>query len=85
MKEKTNVGFSIFPNPVSSHFTVTGNYSGSATIEIVSLSGRKVMQIQVQMNEKMVIDKNLIQSGIYLVYLKNDKYEVIGTHKINVL
>ncbi len=85
IKEKTNVDFSIFPNPASSYFTVTGNYSGRASIDVVSLSGKVVLKKEVEMNEKVALDKSQVQSGIYLIFLKNEKDEVIGTHKINIL
>ncbi len=71
--------FDIYPNPATIAATIEFNNKSisSATINIYSISGKKLKEMAVQCDKKTEIDISDYCAGIYLIELKsinNDKY-----------
>ena len=70
-------GLLIYPNPTASKLYVSGDLSGIKSINIYSLMGKHIMEVQDSFRE---IDVSLLQSSVYFLKLKTD--EGIGILKI---
>lgn len=83
--EADDIDFNIFPNPVTAWFKVQGSKFkiGSATLELLDLSGRKLVKKQIPMgNEYFEVDVTNLKSGLYFcrITMNNTTY----TKKISI-
>lgn len=62
----------VFPNPAREQITVTGCYSLPATVELLEITGKKVMEQTLKNNTEVIDTKNLSQ-GFYLVRISTEK------------
>ena len=69
--ESTNTDFLIYPNPVSDVLTIKMNYVPPSTIEVYSLQGVLLKQINVE-KDTIEIDFSDVPKGIYIVRFEND-------------
>lgn len=77
-KEKS-AHFNIYPNPTISKLFITPLQEiGSVKLEISDLSGRAILRTEVN-NEQITIDVSNLPSGLYFLYIQNDKYNEIKT------
>jgi len=60
---------SIYPNPVSSHLTISGR-DGFSNVEIFSLTGQKITSVVTGGNESVTIDASGFKAGMYMVKVK---------------
>ena len=73
----SNNYFSIYPNPTNSIVNIKSDNKFNE-VEIYDVLGQKVLSSKISENQE--IDMSLLQSGTYLLKLKNE--EVIKTTKI---
>jgi hypothetical protein len=62
-------GLSVSPNPAKSYFNIklTDQNVGSSTLKITDMSGRMVLQKQIQNNVSQKIELPLLQKGMYII------------------
>ncbi|MFY0687210.1 MAG: Ig-like domain-containing protein [Cyclobacteriaceae bacterium] len=65
-----SMNISVYPNPAT-NFIKIGNVQGTAMMSIYTMQGRKLMEKQVSVNEK--IDVSSLSSGTYLITTTNDR------------
>lgn len=72
--------FSVFPNPV--HEQATLRYDGvtEATMSLMDISGRELMQQRIVPGDNIIHTEDL-QGGVYILTLYNNR-GLIGTHKL---
>ena len=72
--------FSVFPNPV--HEQATLRYDGvtEATMSLMDISGRELMQQRIVPGDNIIPTEDL-QGGVYILTLYNNQ-GLIGTHKL---
>jgi len=63
----------IHPNPLvyKSTITINGIQAKNYTIEIFDISGIKVLDYHIQADEKIVINKEMLEPGLYLINLND--------------
>jgi hypothetical protein len=66
---------SVYPNPVSSHLTISSNDEFSS-VEIFSLTGQKVASMVTGGKTSVTIDAGNFKAGMYLVKMKKLNGEV---------
>lgn len=69
IKELSQIGFSLFPNPATASFTVETNFIGNYTLTIIDNLGQKVI-VESCTTQRETINLNGLQHGIYFVQLK---------------
>ena len=71
-KEKTEMNFSIFPNPSTNQTTIsTSNNKTIKSIKVFSILGKKLLDVKNVYKSKYVIETKNFQRGIYLVQINN--------------
>ncbi|WP_431156689.1 alpha-amylase family glycosyl hydrolase [Winogradskyella poriferorum] len=73
--------FSIYPNPTNSGFSINMNAS---TVEIHDLTGKKVKQYKGSFTRTDVFDISNLNSGMYIVKVKNDTEQTSSTKLIKM-
>jgi len=68
------VEYNLFPNPVTSTvFLISNKLIGTAKIEILDLTGRKIQEISwPDRGDVIEIDLKTIKSGIYIARINSD-------------
>lgn len=66
----------IFPNPVTEvlNFTYTGNLKGKSEVNIIDISGKKVLSLNINLNtgiNNIYLDASKLAKGIYVLQLNN--------------
>jgi hypothetical protein len=67
---------SIYPNPVTSHMTISGN-NGFRSIEIYTLTGQQVTSIVTGGSSSVTFDASDFKAGMYVVKSKTLSGEVM--------
>jgi len=73
---------SLYPNPTSNRLTIESNFS-FVCLEVLSMQGRLVQQIQIGETNRHSIDTPY-SSGIYFLRIKDALGGVISTNKFIV-
>ena len=68
-------GISIFPNPVSSYFSISPNFHSDFTFKVVDLLGNTLKMFR--SNNFNIYDLSDIPPGIYLVHIRSKQQETI--------
>ena len=79
VNEISESNVNLYPNPTSGILNIEGE--GNMTISVMNMLGQKVMEMNA--TDKVIIDLNGCESGIYMVKVKTDNGTV--TKKVNVL
>ena len=70
--EKTEMNFSIFPNPSTTQTTIsTSNNKTIKSIKVFSILGKKLLDVKNVYKSKYVLETKNFQRGIYLVQINN--------------
>ncbi|MGY8925608.1 MAG: choice-of-anchor B family protein, partial [Flavobacteriales bacterium] len=70
--EKTEMNFSIFPNPSTTQTTIsTSNNKTIKSIKVFSILGKKLLDVKNIYKSKYIIETKNFQRGIYLVQINN--------------
>lgn len=72
--ENINNGLNIIPNPAKDNIKVIlpDNYSFPATLYVLDISGREILNIQIE-NREQIVDVNSISSGTYQIVINNNQ------------
>ena len=73
-----NKGIEVFPNPAANELNVLHyNEAPTSVLEIYDLSGKKLLQKEIQNNARQTIDFNLLENGIYLMRIADKNFKLI--------
>ena len=77
----STIQLNLFPNPVMTYFSIKnlGSIESASTIEIVNMIGQTVLSNTIQINQ---FDVSTLQNGLYLVLIKNDNGQILGSTKL---
>jgi hypothetical protein len=75
--------FSIYPNPANDQVTISGikEGQGNLTTSILDISGREIISAQ-KLNADNFVDVSSLSAGLYLLQLKNEHGDLIGTQRL---
>lgn len=76
-------GISVYPNPTSNKFQIRSEKAHSLELEVYSLAGLKLMSKE--MNQVIEIDLSHVQSGMYLLHLRNPETGATVVERIQKL
>lgn len=68
----SDFNFEVFPNPANDKLQISGNFSLPATVELLEITGKKVMEQTLKNNIEVIDTKNLSQ-GFYLLRISTKK------------
>jgi len=75
--ERTEIN--IYPNPFSSYITISFSEAQTrTTIKIVDILGNEIKTIQLFQEKKVVIEKGLMEAGIYFVEVLHENNQVLN-------
>ena len=70
--EKTEINFSIFPNPSTTQITIsTNNNKTIKSVKVFSILGKKLLDVKNIYKSKYVLETKNFQGGVYLVQINN--------------
>ena len=70
--EKTEINFSIFPNPATTQTTIsTNNNKTIKSIKVFSVLGKKLLDVKNVYKSKYVLETKNFQRGVYFVQINN--------------
>ena len=70
--EKTEINFSIFPNPSTTQTTIsTNNNKTIKSVKVFSILGKKLLDVKNIYKSKYVLETKNFQGGVYLVQINN--------------
>jgi len=81
VKSNELVGLELYPNPASDQFTISLNGAIDASVTVVSTTGTVVFQ-QTTFSEKLIVNTDQWESGIYFVTVSNNG--IASTQKLSV-
>jgi hypothetical protein len=65
-------GFSLYPNPASSEIRIRFDTNSPATIDILDVYGKILLQTRMESSEDMGINISTLASGVYVVKVSID-------------
>jgi len=75
--------FSIFPNPASTSFTITANFTPNTHVEVYNITGKQILKVAPKTGNSFVIDCSKWDKGYYFCRLVTDD-KIIKTLKLVV-
>ncbi len=79
--EIKNIDISIFPNPTTDYINIEGEIANN-TISLINAEGRAVIQSEKIQHNKKTLSLGAINSGIYIVQIKNKNGQVVASESI---
>ncbi len=73
--------FTVYPNPVAQTFYLISNMLGAATLEVFDLNGKHILTQQIT-NPKTKVNRGDLNSGLYILTVKNHENQLVYTKKI---
>lgn len=71
-------GFSLYPNPASSEIRIRFDTNSPATIDILDVYGKVLLQTRMESSEDMGINISTLASGVYVVKVSIDGKSSVG-------
>lgn len=83
MEEEFTAGsIAVYPNPVTSHFTIQQETGTEFAYSLMSLDGKLILDIPANSNTLTEVERNEIPAGVYLLLARNKNSLVCASQKL---
>jgi N-acetylneuraminic acid mutarotase len=73
---------SVFPNPVTDHFTITTTDAKISSFELWTIDGRKIISYAASSSNQTTIDRMELTAGVYLLVAYSEDQKIMGTQRL---
>lgn len=87
VQKENEFSINIYPNPSFETINInfdTKTYNGAVQINIIDLQGNFLISKEIAHRNNCQLSTEILSSGIYILQVKNDKGEILGSKKIVV-